>query len=457
MVLLNNKSFYKELFKLSLPIALGSLVSFSISLSDNMIISRLGTDAVSAVFLSNQIAFLLTMLSTGIEATVLSSASRLIGAKDFDKARAIASLGIISAIIISFLFFIPSSFLPKFVLSLFTDNAMLIEKGAPFLRVLGISFIFFAPSQAMAAALRSIKKAKIAFFAAFSAFTVNLFFNIILVFGKFGLPRLDVFGAGVATLIARMAEFSILFVYVFFIDRELKLKFSSFLKVNKAAFRIFIKNAAPLVSAQLVWSINSFFASSLMGHKPETVVAGLSAATALYNLSYVVTAGVSGALGIMVGRLVGQDAEGDVPRLRAHFKNSQIISFILGVFTAVFMQIFKAPFISFWNISGASYEWASGFINVLSFLVIGTAYQSILLNGFVRSIGDVSFILKLESFSVFCLIIPLSLLASRLDASPIFIFALLKCDQIIKCPIAYFKLKNTFKSQKSIFLQKARA
>ena len=107
MIFLKDKSFYSELFKLALPIALGSLVSFSISLSDNMIISRLGADAVSAVFLSNQIAFLLTMISTGIESSVLSALSRLIGGGEYDKARAVASLGIIFAIIISLLFFLP--------------------------------------------------------------------------------------------------------------------------------------------------------------------------------------------------------------------------------------------------------------------------------------------------------------------------------------------------------------
>ena len=457
MIFSKDKSFYSELFKLALPIALGSLVSFSVSLSDNMIISKLGGTAVSAVFLSNQIAFLLTMLSTGIESSVLSALSRLIGGGDCDKARAIASLGIIFAIIISLLFFLPSSLFPKFVLSLLTDSKELVEKGAPYLRALGASFLFFAPSQAMAAALRSIKKAKIAFFASFSAFVVNLFFNLVLVFGKLGFPRLDIFGAGVATFFARAAEFSILFVYVFFIDRELKLRISAFLKINKSAFRLFLKTAAPLVSAQLVWSVNNFFASSLMGHNPKALVAGLSCATALYNLSYVVTAGISGALGIMVGRLVGENVKENLPSLRSHFKSAQIISLFLGALTALFMQSFKSAFVPLWGLSGISYEWANGFINVLSLLVIGTAYQLIALNGFVKSIGDVGFILKLESFSVFCLIIPLSLLASSLGAPPLLIFALLKCDQIIKCPIAYFKLKKTFENRKSVFLRKARA
>ena len=446
MVFSKNKEFYSELLKLALPIALGSLVSFSISLSDNMIISKLGDEAVSVVFLGNQIAFLLTMLVSGIEATVLAVSSRLIGCGENDKARSIASLGVFFAIGISFVFFVFSCFFPRLVLSFITDNLALVESGAPFLRSLGVSFLFFAPAQALAAVLRSVKKAKIAFFAALSALGVNVFFNVVLIFGEMGFSPLGIFGAGIATVIARCVELVILFVYTFFIDCEMKLRPSSFFKIQKGALSLFLKNGIPLLATQIVWSINNFFATALMGRTPEGVVAGLSAATSLYNLSYVVTAGLSGALGIITGRLVGKGNRASLKKLGDYSKSAGVISLLLGLLTAVFMQAVKFPFISIWGLNSASSDWALGFINVLSFMVVGTAYQSALLSGFIKSTGHVGFIMKLESFFVFCLIIPLSLLASRLVVSPLSIFALLKCDQILKCPAAFFKLRKITRS-----------
>ena len=103
MVFSKDKAFFRELFTLALPIALGSLVSFSVSLSDNMIISKLGADAVSAVFLGNQVAFLLTMLVTGIESSVIVVESHLIGKGEVDGAKAAASLGIIFSLAVSLL------------------------------------------------------------------------------------------------------------------------------------------------------------------------------------------------------------------------------------------------------------------------------------------------------------------------------------------------------------------
>ena len=442
MLVLKDKTFLKELFKLAFPIALGNLVSFSISLSDNMIISKLGEHAASAVFLGNQVALLLSMLTVGIESAALVVISRFVGGKENGSARTAALLAVVFASALSLVFFVFSCFFPRIVLSLLTDDFSLVEAGIPFLKTLGVSFLFFAPSQAMASVLRSIKKAKLAFFAAFSAFLVNLFFNFVLIFGKIGFSRLDILGAGIATLIARVTEFLILFVCVFFVDKRLALRFSAFLNLKKEAAFVFLRNLAPLTATQLVWSVNSFFATSLMGHTGKEVVAGLSVALSLYNLSYVVTAGISGALGIIAGRFVGSAGCEIKNKISTYSKTAEIIALFLGVLTAVFMQSLKTAFISLWGLEGAASEWARNFIKVLSVLVIGTAYQSVLLNGIVRSTGNVGFILKLETFCVFCLIIPMAVFASIFGASPVMLFAILKCDQVFKCPVAYFKIKK---------------
>ncbi|MBQ7333712.1 MAG: MATE family efflux transporter [Clostridia bacterium] len=445
MVFSKDKVLYRELFKLSLPIALGSLVTFSISLSDNMIIASLGNEAASSVYLGNQVALLLTMLTAGIEATILVVSSQLLGAEKKEKARRVASLGIIAAVFLGLIFFTFAAFFPEFVLSILTDKSELIESGGGFLRMLGISFLFFAPAQAIAASLRCVKKPKVAFFAALAALAVNIPLNFILIFGKLGFEALGIIGAGIATLVARIVEFSVLFIYAFFVDKELKLKLSSFFRLDKHSIISFFRTGIPVIATQFVWSINSFFASAIMGRQESGgVVAGLSAAIALYNLSYVVTNGMSGAVGVLTGRLVGKGDENARKKLYEYSNTVQLIFIFLGLLTAVFMQATKTHFVSFWGIDDTAREWAFGFINVLSVMVIGTAYQSASLNGLIKSSGEVRFVLKIESFFVFCVIIPLSLLASNLGATPIIIFSILKLDQILKCPVAFVKLRKCY-------------
>jgi len=437
-----DKGFYLELFKLALPIALQSLVTSSFALVDNLMISTLGNSLSSAAYLGNQIAFFLTMLVAGVESTVLVLSSQFMGANKNDKARSASCIGISAGLILAILFFVLSTFSPRLVLSLLTDKDELISDAVPFLRALGVSFLFFAPSQAIGSALRSVKKPKVTFAASFIALFVNIYLNFALIFGKFGFSKLGILGAGVATFVARVFEFSVLFIYAFLIDRDLKLRIRSFFKFDKNVFFDFSKTAYPIILAQLAWSINTLFSSSLMGHiKGEGVVAGLSVAIALYNLSYVVTNGMSGAVAVLNGRMLGSE---NVPfeKMREYSRSVQVIFVILGVLSTVLIQALKLPFISLWGISGPACDFAKGFIDILSFLVVGTAYQSASLNGLVKSSGDVKFILKTESFFVFCLIIPVSLLAFSLGASPFIVFTLLKCDQILKCPVAFFKLRR---------------
>jgi len=448
MVFTKDKGFYRELATLALPIALASLVSYSITLFDNMMIAPLGNTQTSAVYLSNQVALLLTMLSAAIEGTVLVLSSQLIGASLMDKARRVASLGILLALGLALVFFVLSSIFPKLVLSILTDKAQLIEAGNGFLRLLGISFLFFAPSQAIAAALRCIKKAKIALFSSLFALVLNVSLNFVLIYGKFGFSAMGIIGAGVATLSARIVEFSFLFIYAFFIDKELKLRLFSIFKIDKSDIRQFFKIGAPIIATQIVWSINSFFSSSLMGHQSEEgVVTGLSVAIALYNLTYVVTNGTSGAVGVITGRIVGKGDQAEIEKMRGYSNSVQLIFVALGLSTALLMQATKLPFISLWGVSGAARGFALAFINLLSVFVVGTAYQSASLGGIIKSAGDVGFVFKTESFFVFCVIIPFALLATSFGASPIAVFAILKCDQLLKCPVAFFKLKK-FKFKK---------
>ena len=445
MNFLKNKGLYRELFKLALPIALSSLVSFSISLSDNMMIATLGNEAVSSVYLGNQIALLFTMLTVGIEGGVLVLASQMLGSEKEDKARSVAFFGLLSALALALLFFALSFFFPKFTLGIITDKRELIESGAPFLRMLGISFLFFAPSQVLSAALKSAKQAKISLFSALLALAVNVFLNYALIFGKLGFPTLGILGAGIATLAARGIEFSFLFVYSFFIDKRLGLRLPSFIKPDKDVLPKFFKTAAPIFATQGAWSVNTFFATAVMGRMPAPgVVAGLSAALALYNLSYVVTNGISGAVGIIVGRLVGRGDEGAKNELRNFSKTVQVLFIFLGILTAVFMQIAKAPFLELWGIDAAARRFALAFIAVLSVMVIGTAYQSATLGGIIKSAGEVRFVFKTESFSIFCLIIPAALLLLRFSPAPAIMLAILKSDQLFKCPIAFFKLRKLF-------------
>ena len=441
-----NKSFYKRLFKLAAPISLQALITFSIGLSDVIMIGRLGDNAISSVYVGNQVQTLLTFFIAGVEGAILAISAQYWGCKDNNTIKRIFTLGLLISVAVSLILTILCISAPEFVVSIFTNKKSIIKDGAEYLSVIALSFLFFSLTNIIIATMRSVESAKIGFVSSLFALAINLIFNYALIFGKLGAPRLEVRGAGIATLIARIAECLFVTVYLIFIDKKLKIRIKD-LKIDKEIAMQFLKYGSPIILGQIVWSINLLFASAVIGwQKSSEGTAAMSIASSLGNLSYVVTNGISGSLGVITGKSIG---EGNIDYVKSYSKKAQILFIALGALTAIIMQLLKNPFISIYNISPPAIKMSRKFINMLSITATATCYQSAVLFGLLKSGGDTKFVLKTEAIAVFLFVIPSAIIASRLGAPLPIIYLFLKIDQFIKCFPAAIRL-NKFKWIKNI-------
>lgn len=447
MILTRDKSFYKTLVALALPIALQNLITFAIGLSDNIMIGALGDNAVSGVYMGNQIQTLLQVFSAGIEGAILVLSAQYWGKKDTDSIRKIVAIGLKISLFFGFMLTIVCIFAPKFVISLFTNDFEIIQTGAQYLKTVAFSYVFFCFTQGMIAAMRSVENPRIGLYVSFSSFIINLGLNYLLIFGKLGFPALGINGAAIATLISRIAEALIVSIYVFIRDKKLKLKFSDIKGWNKRLLLDFIKYGTPIILGQLVWATNMLANSAIMGRQNlPGVVAGLSIANTLNNLAYVVMNGMAGAVGIITGKTIG---EGKEELMREYARTVQILFLSLGILTGLGLQLIKSPFVGLYNVTPEAIGEATKYINVLSVTFIGTCYQAAGLAGLVKSGGDTSFVFKLDLIFVFLIVLPLAIIATRLGLAPWIVFAALKCDQIIKCAVAVIKI-NSFNWMKNL-------
>ena len=76
MLLTRDKTFYRSLLLLALPIALQNLVTFSVNLADSVMVGSLGDTAVAGMYMGNQIQTLLQVFSGGIEGAILILAAQ---------------------------------------------------------------------------------------------------------------------------------------------------------------------------------------------------------------------------------------------------------------------------------------------------------------------------------------------------------------------------------------------
>ena len=208
-----NQDFFGPIFTIALPLAFQNLISASLNMVDIIMIGQMGQTAIAAVGLANQVFFLLNLFLFGINSGASIFIAQFWGQRDIANIRRVQGAGLISGITAGFFFALVAFFIPGPVLSLFTDDREVILQGCAFLRVIAFSYVLTAISFSYAFVLRSTGKVTLPVKISAVALCVNTLLNYLLIYGKFGFPRLGVPGSALATLIARSLEMA-LFLWI---------------------------------------------------------------------------------------------------------------------------------------------------------------------------------------------------------------------------------------------------
>ena len=445
-LLTRDRSFYRTLIALAIPISLQNLITFAVGFADNLIIGRLGDNAISGVYVGGQVQTVVQMFIGGVEGAILILAAQYWGKKDTESIRRVVSIGVKLAAAVGFAFSLVTVLFPGFIIGLFTKEAGVIAEGTVYLQIVGFTYLFFSVSQVMIASMRSVETAKIGLYISIMALIVNVGLNYVLIFGKLGLPALGVRGAAVATLISRVLEASVSVGYVFIADRKLKLGLKDLLRTDRQLLRDFIKYGLPIIGGQVVWSVNMLANTKIMGVYSAGVMAAVSITGMLHNLIYVWMNGLSSAVGIITGKTVGA---GQYEKMKEYTRTVQIIFLMVGVLSGGIVLLARDGFVSLYDVTPEALSFSREFINVISVTIVGTCYQAACLFGLVKSGGDISFVFKNDTIFVFLVVLPSAIICQWLGAPAWVVFAALKCDQILKCFVAVVKI-NRFNWMKNL-------
>ena len=438
-VFTRDKSFYKTLIALAVPISLQNLITFAVGFADNLMIGRLGDTAISGVYVGSQMQAVVQMFVAGIEGAILILSAQYWGRKDTGSIRKVVSVGVKFAFGVGLLVTLLAVLFPSAIIGLFTKEAGVIAEGTVYLRFVGFTYLFFAISQVMIASMRSVETAKIGLYISIMALVVNVSLNYILIFGKLGLPALGVKGAAIATLISRVMEMGVSVGYVFLADKKLRFGFRDLLRTDSQLLRDFLRYGLPVIGGQVVWACNNLANTKIMGSYSAGVMAAVSITGMLHNLIYVWMNGLSSAVGIITGKTVGA---GRYETMKEYSKTVQMIFLLVGLLSGGLVLLFRDGFIGLYNATAEAQAYSYQFINVISVTIIGTCYQAACLFGLVKSGGDISFVFKNDTIFVFLVVIPSALLCQWLGAPVWVVFAALKCDQILKCFVAVVKINR---------------
>ena len=439
--------FYKRLWKLSLPIILQNLITFSLGLIDTFMVSQLGNEEMAAVSSANVPVFLLISIVFGFQSGLGILVSQYWGSgdvKSINRALGVASfIGTGITAVLAVLFFL----FPVSVMDLLSNEHALSLLGAPYLRIIGFSYVFNMLSSIYASAQRSVENPNFGMKLFGFSTVLNTGLNYLLIFGHGGFPALGVRGAAVATLLARMSEFLICVVCAVR-SKNIPLDLGCFLRPGTEMVGRFLKYASPVVLNETAWGLGNSLLTVILGYTDNSVemLAANAVMGNLNRLFLVVCFGLGAATAVIVGKAIGEGKTKDevLSLSQALLWFAVLVGGAVGLAALVLVPTLFVPVIfPMFKLFGESSAIAAA-MAVAGFATIPLhAYAISAVTGVLRAGGDVAFSTALDLGPQWLLCLPVTALCAlvlKTGAWPIAFAIQLEC--IVKSPLCAWRING---------------
>ena len=208
--------FYKRLFLLALPLILQNLITTSLGFVDTFMVGMLGQNELSAVTAANTPIYMLQIIILGLLSGLTVLSSQYWGKGDTENINRCMGVSLYAGLLIAVSVAAVLFCSPLQVMSLVTNNALLIQLGAPYLKIVGISYIFNTISSVYIGMQRSTENPALGMVVFGISMLTNTCLNYILIFGKFGCPEMGIAGAAIASVAAEAISLLFYLLYVKF-------------------------------------------------------------------------------------------------------------------------------------------------------------------------------------------------------------------------------------------------
>lgn len=429
--LVKDKAFYRNVLSITLPVALQQAINMGVNMLDTMMLGSFGEVPLSASSLANQYYNFFTIFCMGIIGGSSVLAAQYWGAGDKDKVRETFSMAIRLSFVLSAFFALLTFLFPRQIMTIYTSEEHVIEQGIRYLKITVFVFVVHGTSLVAAQLMRSVGQAKLGLVVSVISFVVNIFGNYVFIFGKFGAPRMEIAGAALGTLIARLAEFLTTFLYILFIDKRLAFRIRNLLKSPSPAFyKSYFRLGAPVLVSDSLLGLGGTMVSIVLGHMGAPIVAANSICQVIDRLFTVVIQGVSNASSIITGNTIGT---GNLKKAMEQGETFYLLSMIFGAFSSLMVFLFGPLTISVYSLTEETIIITRHMMNAYVVVVFFQAIQSVMTKGVLRGGGDTKFLMKADILFMWIVSIPLGIVGGLVLHWPGWATILcLRADYVIK-------------------------
>ncbi len=445
---IGDKSFYKRILAIAVPIMIQSGITNFVSLLDNIMVGRTGTEQMSGVAIVNQLIFVFYLCCFGGFAGAGIFTAQYYGAKDNEGIRHTFRyklwLGLVLLLIATGVFL----FFGDDLISLYLqgtadggDPAAALAYGNGYLKIMLLSLPAFTLVQIYSNTLRECRETVVPMRAGLTAVFVNLVFNYLLIYGKFGFPKMGVKGAAIATVLSRFVELAIIALWTHLhTDKCPYIK--GIYKSLHVPFRLIKKyfvTGSPLLINEALWSAGMAMLAQCYSLRGLNVVAAQNISNTVYNVFTVVFFAMGDTIAIVIGQYLGAKEYG-----KAKDETGKIIAFAIFIATLVGIAIASTShlFPMIYNTTPEAKRIASHFLIAQAVFapqvaLLHTSYFTL------RSGGKTVITFLFDSAYMWVVSVPVAFLLSRFTGIyVVWIFVCLQIADWIKCAIGVFLLRK---------------
>lgn len=435
-----DSEFLKNVCNLAIPVALQSMLQSSFSLVDQIMIGQLGSTSIAGVGFAGKFSSIFTVVVSAIGAVAGIMISQYMGQKNGKEVRRSFFLNLLMGLGLAMLFTVMCSVFPEPIMGLYTKDSATRLAAANYLAIISGTFLPVAGATMLSTLFRCMEKASLPLYASIAAAVVNTGLNYILIFGKFGFPAMGAKGVAVATVVAQLVNFLIMFVLYFQCKKPFTGRDKNVSQVAGFHWGQYAAILLPLLVCEFMWSLGENIYAAIYGHMGTDASAAMTLINPIQGLMIGALCGLSQAASVIIGKKLGvgefEEAYQASKKLLIYgLIGSAVLSVVILLLSPYYVQIFQVEE----HVKTVTKQILLAYALVAPFKV----ENMILGGGILRSGGKTNYVMVIDLIGTWVFGVPLGLLAAFvLKLSIPYVYFILSLEECVRFLISFVMLRR---------------
>lgn len=433
------KEFYQRVAHIAIPLGLQQILNQAAGFVDTIMVSQI--NGVGAVAVATQLDTIMMNVGFGINSGAGMYAAQFYGAEDYKSLKKIFGLKIIINFINAAIFMAVALCFGQAILNFYSPDQEVVQLGMSYLSISCFAYFFSSLTNVYSFIYRAIQKTHIPMYIGMIVMVVNVLFNYLLIFGKFGLPQMGVAGAALATLIATVTGAMIHVVYAYKTKQPFLGTFNEMFHQSLSFVKPVVKRMMPLICNEAFFGFGMSLYVKAFGMLGKDSLEIYKIGNTVANFFFILAMGLNNATGLIIGAQLGKQ---DMEKAKEYSNYFVLLAFIFAIVSAGGVIIFAKPLVSLFGLSDPVIH--EGAILIVRLFAIRIAFRmfNVIIMSSLRAGGDSLFLMFLDGGVMWLVGLPIayiSILVFGVESYAL-LFVIIQVEQLARLLIGLVRYKQ---------------